>query len=276
MPGRRILVIDDDRIVRETVGQFLEHEGYEVECSPHGADALEKVSSRPPDVILLDLMMPGMNGRQFMDALRDNLGLTEIPILVMTAIHGITTSQAFALGASDVVEKPFDIDVMLNKVALALFRARSGVVESAPPVERTGDYDVPRAGGVVLLVDPDRATWRHLDSVLGNHGFQMVSMPRITDDLLRLARVLEPKAILLELGSPGGDGLSALRRLRQEPMLDDTPLLLVSPDRHALDAVRAEASALDIAILPKPFADEALIAAVTTGPRAAGKRAIIY
>ena len=272
MPGRRILVIDDDRTVRETVGQFLEREGYEVECSPHGADALEKVSSRPPDAILLDLMMPGMNGRQFMDALRENLGLTDIPILVMTAVHGITVNQAFAVGASDVVEKPFDIDVVLNKVALVLFRAQSGVAEKAPPVERAGGHAASRAGGVVLLVDPDRATWRHLDSVLGEHGFQMVSMPSITDDLLRLARVLEPKAILLDLCAPGGDGLSTLRRLRQQPKLDDTPLFLLSQDRHALDAVRAEASALDIEVLRKPFTDETLIALVTAPPRETGRR----
>ncbi len=65
VPGGRILVVDDDSMVRETVGRVLEEEGYAVDYASDGAEAVERVAAHPPDAILLDLMMPGMNGRQF-------------------------------------------------------------------------------------------------------------------------------------------------------------------------------------------------------------------
>lgn len=272
MPGGRILVVDDDRMVRDTVGQFLENEGYEVEYSPHGVDALEKVAARPPDAILLDIMMPGMNGRQFMDALRGELGVTHIPVLVLTAIHGLTSNQALALGASDVIEKPFDIDVVLNKVALALFRTRSGTVEEVARME-TGDFLLPRAGGVVLIVDPERNNWHRLDRALDAHGFQAVPLAQLNEDVLRLARVLEPQAIVLDLHAPGIDGLTALHRLRRDPTLDGVPILLVSEDADAMEEVRDEVESLGARIQAKPVDDKALLAFVTAAPRAAGRRA---
>ena len=88
-----------------------------------GADALDRVHAARPDVILLDLMMPGMNGRQFLQALRDDKAYSEVPVLIMTAVHGLEINLA-AIGASEVVEKPFDLDDLLNKVALAVYRSR--------------------------------------------------------------------------------------------------------------------------------------------------------
>jgi DNA-binding response OmpR family regulator len=273
VPGGRILVVDDDRMVRDTVGRFLENEGYDVDYSPHGVDALEKVVDRPPDAILLDIMMPGMNGREFMDALREELELTHIPVLVMTAIHGITTNQALALGASDVVEKPFDMDVVLNKLALALFRSRSGAVEDEPRVESDQFLRLSRAGGVVLIVDPDRATWHRLERLLDAHGFQAVTLAQVNEDMLRLARVLQPQAILLDLHAPGSDGLTTLRRLRREPALDSVPILVVTQDTGAMEEARDEVESLAAQILPKPIEDQALLAFITAPPRTAWRRA---
>ena len=122
MKGGKILVIDDEPMVREAVGRVLSSEGYAVAFAHDGAEAIASLSASPPDVILLDLMMPGMNGRQFLSALRTDMGL-DLPVVVMTAVHGLG-QRAISLGATDVVEKPFDVDELLNKVALAVFRAR--------------------------------------------------------------------------------------------------------------------------------------------------------
>jgi CheY-like chemotaxis protein len=119
----RILVVDDEPMVRQTLGQFLGDEGYTVEEAADGADALARVGEHRPDVILLDLMMPGMNGRQFLRALRDDPRYVDLPVVVMTAVRGLTVQPA-AMGASEVVEKPFDVDDLLNKVALAIYRSR--------------------------------------------------------------------------------------------------------------------------------------------------------
>src|ERR1051325_11996641 len=110
-------------MVRDTLGQVLADEGYVVDVAVDGQDALDRVHAARPDVILLDLMMPGMNGRQFLQALRNDPAYEHVPVLIMTAVHGLEVNLA-SIGASEVVEKPFDVDDLLNKVALAVYRSR--------------------------------------------------------------------------------------------------------------------------------------------------------
>src|SRR5438552_13601114 len=123
MKEGRVLVVDDEPMVRETLGQVLTDEGYVVDLAVDGESALERVHAARPDAILLDLMMPGMNGRQFLQALRDDPAYSAVPVLIMTAVHGLEVNLA-AIGASEVVEKPFAVEDLLNKVALAVYRSR--------------------------------------------------------------------------------------------------------------------------------------------------------
>ena len=124
MKEGRVLVVDDEPMVRETLGQVLTDEGYVVDLAVDGETALERVQANCPDAVLLDLMMPGMNGRQFLQALRAEPAYANVSVLIMTAVHGLEVNLA-TLGASEVVEKPFkNVDELLNKVALAVYRSR--------------------------------------------------------------------------------------------------------------------------------------------------------
>src|SRR5262245_48275712 len=114
--GGRILVVDDEPMVRQSIGVFLQDEGYIVDLASDGVDALAKIAEHRPDAILLDIMMPNMNGRQLLRALRDDPRYVDLPVVVMTAVRGLTV-QPGALGTSEVVEKPFDINELLNKLA---------------------------------------------------------------------------------------------------------------------------------------------------------------
>jgi DNA-binding response OmpR family regulator len=199
--GGRILVVDDEPMVRDTLGQVLADEGYVVDLACDGADALDRVHAARPDVILLDLMMPGMNGRQFLHALRDDKAYVEVPVLIMTAVHGLEINLT-AIGASEVVEKPFDIDDLLNKVALSVYRSRDA--NASVPLPIPVEPEPPEVDrGVVLVVDRDRARLQRVDVLLSQRGYTVVSMTRAGGQLPRLARALKPRAILLESASDG-------------------------------------------------------------------------
>jgi DNA-binding response OmpR family regulator len=272
--GGKILVVDDDKLVRAAVGRVLEEEGYTVAYAVDGNDALAKLGVDRPDAILLDVMMPGMNGRQFLKALREFD--REIPVVVMTAIHGIDSQPVFALGASDLVRKPFDADELLNKVALALFRAREqgdGVHAEAQPEPADAAIGAERGEGVVLVIDDDRTTLRRLDASLGQRGFTTVSLLRVTEELPRLARVLEPRAILLDLRMPGFDGMTALRWLRAERALDGVPILLFSGNERDLDEQRAEIRRLGAEAVCKPLRLEEIMEFIAHPPDTARRRA---
>jgi DNA-binding response OmpR family regulator len=221
--GGRILVVDDEPMVRETLGNVLSDEGYIVDLAIDGVQALERVRAARPDAILLDLMMPGMNGRQFLQQLRDDPAFASVPVLIMTAVHGLEVNLG-AIGASEVVEKPFNVDELLNKVALAVYRSRDAEGHVPYPVPPADPTPEPGERGVVLVVEHDRARLQQLDLLLSERGYTVVSMTRALVQLSRLARALRPRAILLELTSDGVN--EVVRELRAEKELDPIPILV--------------------------------------------------
>ena len=113
--GKTVLVVDDDPAIRELLSMALEGDGYRVVCARNGRDALAKVRRDPPDAILLDIMMPTMDGWCFLKEHRTLSAECRAPVLVMTAVGG--SCMARQLGARDFLAKPFDLDILLGKVA---------------------------------------------------------------------------------------------------------------------------------------------------------------
>jgi len=251
MAGGRILVVDDDSVLRASISRILEEEGYTVDSAADGATALSKVEADPPDAILLDVMMPGMNGRQFLHELRKSSTPRDIPVVVMTALHGLS-DRAIDYGANDLVEKPFDVDELLNKIALALFRSGEyDTLNDAPAVPRSAPRAVPATAieapappGVIMVVDEDKQSLAQLDAELGAEGYTVVSLSRATEELPRLARALEPRAVVLALRSDKASALDALRKLRAEQSLERVPVLVFARDPALLEAHRDDLTAL--------------------------------
>ena len=113
--GKRVLVVDDDASIRELLVTALGDDGYEVVPATNGEDALAVCARWRPDVIVLDLMMPVMDGWTFAKRLREH---DDIPIVVLSAANDLER-HAKSVGAADVVGKPFDLDQLIPKVARA-------------------------------------------------------------------------------------------------------------------------------------------------------------
>ncbi|TMB99615.1 MAG: response regulator [Chloroflexi bacterium] len=115
----RVLVVDDDASIRQLLSTALEDDGYEVVPAANGEDALAVCARWRPDVIVLDLMMPVMDGWTFAKRLRER---DDIPIVVLSAANDLER-HAKSVGAIEVIGKPFDLDQLIPKVA----RARNAV-----------------------------------------------------------------------------------------------------------------------------------------------------
>ncbi len=147
-PGdAQILVVEDDQHVREAVARALRVEGFRVDTAVDGNDALLRVERDPPDLILLDVLMPGTDGLAVCRILRDRKNFT--PILMLTARHEVSDRVAgLDAGADDYLVKPFALDELLARVR-ALLR-RSTV---------TGSDETMHVDG--LRLDPERRqAWR--------------------------------------------------------------------------------------------------------------------
>jgi two-component system, sensor histidine kinase and response regulator len=112
----RILVVDDSLDNLLLLQTALEIEGYEVEVATDGKVALDKIRDSPPDLVLLDVMMPVMSGYELTRRIRQDPTLSKIPIVLVTAYNEIMRTPGKMIEADDFICKPIDIDELLCKV----------------------------------------------------------------------------------------------------------------------------------------------------------------
>jgi len=152
--GRRILVVEDEAMVAEVVERYLRRDGHVVEVLHDGASAVEALESRPPDLVVLDIMLPNIDG---LDLCRHIRATGDTPVILLTARDGEADRVAgLALGADDYVTKPFSPRELAARVQAVLRRAGGGSATATELrfgslVVRTGPRTVTRDGVPVPL-----------------------------------------------------------------------------------------------------------------------------
>ena len=117
-----IMVVDDEEVMLTLLDRILKHEGYEVTTASDGNSALVLMKKRRPDLVILDIMMPGLDGFQVLDLIRRRY---DVPVIMLTARHEVTNlHDALALGADDYVRKPFSRLELMARIKAKLRRAR--------------------------------------------------------------------------------------------------------------------------------------------------------
>jgi two-component system phosphate regulon response regulator PhoB len=113
----RVLVIEDEREITDPLAYSLEREGYETVVAHEGAEGLRKAQTLLPDLIILDLMLPGLSGEEICRQLRSGEKTREIPIIILSAKAEETDQVVgFSLGADDYVTKPFSVKVLVQRI----------------------------------------------------------------------------------------------------------------------------------------------------------------
>jgi two-component system, OmpR family, phosphate regulon response regulator PhoB len=180
MPGR-VLVVEDEPDIGALLAFHLEREGYQVVRARNGLDALQQVRTRPPDLVLLDLMLPGIDGLEVCRRLRQDPASAALPVVMLTAKgEEVDRVLGLELGADDYIVKPFSPKEVVARVRAVLRRAR-------PPAEG-GPMVIGR-----LVIDVARHTV-HVD------GASVLLTPKEFDLLRALAeargRVLSRELLL--------------------------------------------------------------------------------
>ncbi len=200
--GDLVLVIDDDPAQRDLMTRFLEREGFSARTAPDGPTGIELARALRPRAILLDVMMPGMDGWSVLSALKAIPELVQIPVVMVTFVS--QRGLANFLGAADYVLKPVEWERF--RQVMDRFRGEDGDV---------------------LVVDDDADTRQRTRTVLERNGWTVTEATNGLEALDQVAHAV-PKLILLDLTMPVMDGFSFLRALRERPGCADVPVVVLS------------------------------------------------
>jgi CheY-like chemotaxis protein len=200
----RILAIDDDASGRDLIERALSKEGFEVQLAPDGRTGLELARRLKPDVITLDVMMPGMDGWAVLSALKADPETSGIPVIMLTIVDD--KQIGFALGAADFFTKPIDWDRLTN--TLAKYRRNAGAQ-------------------TVLVVEDDAQMREMLRRVLDKPQWEVLEAENGRVALEKLNGTI-PSVILLDLMMPEMDGFEFLGELRKRPEMKLVPVVVIT------------------------------------------------
>ncbi|CAN5696069.1 hypothetical protein BH23GEM11_BH23GEM11_10010 [soil metagenome] len=219
LQGKTVLVVDDEEDSRTLLRVALEDLGCRVLLARDGAEGLEVARSEGPDLITLDLMMPGMSGWEMLRGLRDDPRIRNIPVVVVSLVAD--ESGRPTLGAVDLLPKPFDREDLL-------------------PVLRR---NLARSGSRILVVDPHPASRLLVTRYLRDAGFVVHAVEDGEHALQYLKRV-PVELVLTDLDMPDMDGAALLARLRETPAFAEVPVVVLSERELTPEEARQLESAL--------------------------------
>ena len=165
----KILIIEDEEKIARFVELELSHEGYETDKATNGREGLEKIESGRYDLVILDIMLPELNG---IEVLRRARRTTDVPVILLTARDSVTDKvSGLDMGANDYITKPFAIEELLARIR-AILRSSEKAAEKAPePAEKEEDGSILSCSGVEMNTDSHEVTYNGQPVELTNREF---------------------------------------------------------------------------------------------------------
>ncbi|MEK7540090.1 MAG: response regulator [Patescibacteria group bacterium] len=219
---KKILIIEDDAFLGEVLTQKLGTEGFQVFLSRDGLEGFEKIKSWEPDLILLDIILPNMNGYEILEAKQKDAAIAGIPVIIISnSGQPVEINRALALGVKDyLVKAQFDPEEVLVKVQAELKKTDEGTVDRVKSLKSL-------EGKKVLWVEDDQ----FLNDIIS----RKLSMEKCTffhasegEEALKLINKEMPDIVMLDIILSGMDGLEILRRIKNNQKTKHIPVILLS------------------------------------------------
>ena len=239
-----VLIVDDDPDIREGIVAVLETNDYHLATASNGIECMEHIRDELPDLLILDMLMPRMDGFAVIRELRSDPDLTGIPIIILTTVIEDAAYRRYeletgvAMGVSNYIEKPASPDELLRSV--------SAIVDQP----------------YIIVTDDDPDIIEAISTVLESRPYN-VATARNGEQCLEMIRKRNPDLLLLDLLMPKMDGFAVIRELQSDPATAKIPVLVLttvvedaSRRRYELETGRDMPVK---AYLQKPIAPEQLL-----------------
>jgi diguanylate cyclase (GGDEF)-like protein len=279
----KILVVDDEPTIVELIEESLHIEGYDTSRAYSGEEALEQLAKDPPDLVLLDLMLPGMDGYEVCRQMQKDVRLSQIPVIMLTAKSAVADKVAgYQKGADDYITKPFDTEELLVRVRAQLHHLYHDQISEltampgseAVEAEITRRTQRPDEPWSIIYVDVERFTvynevysylegdemikmaakvLRDVVASVGNHGdfvghiggdnFAVITTPDRTARIIQLAQARFDAAVP-DFYSPTDRNQGYVVSINHEGNLCQTPLASLSFDVVDNDPAESDVDAV--------------------------------
>ena len=255
----KVLIVDDEPLNRKLIKAALSQEQYDIEEASDGSMALERIKADPPDLILLDVMMPRMDGWEVTKMVKKNPETMNIPIILITALDNISDKlKGLELGADEYLGKPINY-LELRSLVKSMTKLKVYLDENKTGWGETDGYrkpDGPSLYPSILLVEDNEKDVKLVENYLQKESYQ-ITWTDTGESALEIAGRKDVDLILLDILLPKMDGFEVLEHLKQMESVKKVPIMVVSILQDIINKIKA----IDLgasAYLPKPVNKEEL------------------
>jgi len=263
----KIIIIEDEDILVDILSKKLEQEGYEVASAEDGEKGLERIEKFSPDLILLDIVMPKMNGYEVLSVLQKKFGKNKMPPVIIISNSGqpVEIDKAIQLGAKDyIIKAQFTPDEVLKKVDKLMGRpSQEFITPQQEPQSETGEKSASKkvkTEAKVLIVEDDQFLRDLLTTKLEKENFDVSSAIDGPGGMEKISKEY-PDVVLLDIILPGIDGFEILKRVRTNSIMKvaTIPIILLSNLGQEADVEKGRALGADDYLIKSNFTIDEII-----------------
>lgn len=270
----KVLIVDDEERNVKLIQAYLKNENYQLLKAYNGEQAIQVASDEHPDVILLDIMMPDMNGYNVTQRLKSNKFTKNIPIILVTALDGSDNRiRGLEVGADEFLTKPVNRHELIARMRSLLkmkqmhdeLENRHSIAKKLLSIDSKQEY-IAR----VLVVEDEDILSQQMQLVLQDQDFQVIIAHNLTE-AEKIVAENPPDVVILDRVLPDGDGLQMLREWTDTPTLTEMPVIILT----VLNDLASKIEGIDQGAddyLVKPLDNSELVARVRAALRRANAR----
>lgn len=250
-----VLIVEDNPLTVYTLIEYLKKIGLTISVARNGEEALRQVKTLQPSLILLDIMLPGIDGFETCQRLKNSFDTKEIPVIFMTAFSESTNKvKAFEVGGTDYITKPFDIKEVVARIETRL------TIQKLQKRLHTRNLSLVRHEGtekaVILVAEDNEMTLHVLCGYLEKLGFRTIRMRTGEATLTYLKEQPVPDLILLDVMMPGIDGFETCCQIKANPLTKEIPVIFMTALTDMSHKIKAfEVGGADYITKPHHYAE---------------------